>query len=145
MLHESVGFAYDINHWHSQNTPGQGTRNMTNFPFILKYALATSSIAAQARALAAGNTTDPVTQNKVRALVLSDALSFASAMWYYKRSGEAHTGCTALPGMAAGLQSATTARLGAVHHGVRGYDGDGGAAGGIPDHPDVLKVKADNY
>ncbi|KAJ7782470.1 hypothetical protein DFH07DRAFT_1010785 [Mycena maculata] len=110
MLFESGGFAFDINH--SLNTPGQGTRAELTFPFILEYALDTPSVAAQARALAGANATDPAavpadTENAIRALVLPDALSFASAMWFYKQSGAAKTGCTATPGMIAGLQRAT--------------------------------------
>ncbi|KAJ7467086.1 hypothetical protein FB451DRAFT_404902 [Mycena latifolia] len=105
MLFESGGFAFDINH--SLNTPGQGTRNLMTFPFILQYALDTPSVAAQAQALAAGGTTSPDTQNAIRALVLPDPLSFASAMWFYKQSGDVKMGCTATPGMVAGLQLAT--------------------------------------
>ncbi|KAJ6538830.1 hypothetical protein DFH09DRAFT_1323496 [Mycena vulgaris] len=105
MLFESGGFAFDINH--SLNTPGQGTRNLMNFPFILQYALDTPSVAAQAQSLAAAGTTSPDTQNAIRALVLPDPLSFASAMWFYTRSGDAKTGCVAMPGMVDGLQLAT--------------------------------------
>ncbi|KAJ7140497.1 hypothetical protein C8R43DRAFT_928463 [Mycena crocata] len=108
MLFESGGFKFDINH--SLNTPGQGTRNLMTFPFILEYALDTPSVAAQAQALAGGNAAaavPPDTQNAIRQLVLSDPLSFASAMWFYTQSGDAKTGCTATPGMVDGLQLAT--------------------------------------
>jgi hypothetical protein len=82
------------------------------FPFILQYALDTPSVAAQAQALVGANAANPGavapdTQNAVRALVLSDPLSFASGMWFYKQSGAAKTGCTATPGLVAGLQLAT--------------------------------------
>ncbi|KAJ6625389.1 hypothetical protein B0H10DRAFT_1783248 [Mycena sp. CBHHK59/15] len=110
MLFESGGFAFDINH--SLNTPGQGTRNLMTFPFILQYALETPSVADQAKALAGANLQSPSaippdTQNAIRALVLGDNLSFASAMWFYKQSGPAQTGCVATPGMVDGLQLAT--------------------------------------
>ncbi|KAF7357879.1 hypothetical protein MVEN_00834100 [Mycena venus] len=110
MLFESGGFEYNINHF--PGTPGQGTRNEMTFPFIFQYALDTPSIAAQARALAGTNDVDDIpadTRNAIRALVLPDRLSFASAMWFYKRSGDSKTGCTATPGMVAGLQHATLA------------------------------------
>ncbi|KAJ6594518.1 hypothetical protein B0H19DRAFT_919745 [Mycena capillaripes] len=110
MLFESGGFAFDINH--SLNTPGQGTRNEMTFPFILQYALDTPSTSAQAQALAGANVNNaaaipPDTQNAIRALVLTDPLSFASAMWFYTQSGPNKTGCTATPGMVAGLQLET--------------------------------------
>jgi hypothetical protein len=82
------------------------------FPFVLHYALDTPSVAAQAQALAGANVGNPAavpadTENAIRALVLSDPLSFASAMWFYTQSGAAKTGCTATPGMVDGLRLAT--------------------------------------
>ncbi|KAJ7680958.1 hypothetical protein DFH06DRAFT_1164631 [Mycena polygramma] len=82
------------------------------FPFILQYALDTPSVAAQAQALAGANVNNPAaipadTENAIRALVLTDQLSFASAMWFYTQSGPNQTGCTATAGMVAGLQAAT--------------------------------------
>ncbi|KAJ7624142.1 hypothetical protein B0H17DRAFT_963938 [Mycena rosella] len=84
MLFESGGFEFDINH--SLNTPVQWTRNLMTFPFILQYALDTPSVAAQAQALVGATAVDavaPDTRNAVRALVLPDPLSVASAMWFY--------------------------------------------------------------
>ncbi|KAF7305791.1 hypothetical protein HMN09_00732900 [Mycena chlorophos] len=112
MIFESGGFAFDINH--SQNNPGQGTRNEMNFPFILEYALETPRVAAQAKALAGPNITDPsavppTTQNAIRALVLPDDLSFASAMWFYTRSGASETGCIDIPDMVSGLRNESLA------------------------------------
>ncbi|KAJ7162171.1 hypothetical protein C8R46DRAFT_1103752 [Mycena filopes] len=110
MIFETNNFEFDINH--SLNTPGQGTRNLMTFPFILQYALDTPSVAVQAQRLVGANddpSTIPAdTQNEIRALVLQpDILSFSSAMWFYTHSGLDKTGCTTTPGMVDGLKSAT--------------------------------------
>ncbi|KAJ6507335.1 hypothetical protein C8R47DRAFT_966835 [Mycena vitilis] len=90
MLFESGGLAFDINHtrWTPRAWP-------------------------QAQALAGVNVNNPAaipadTENAIRALVLTDQLSFASAMWFYTQSGPNKTGCTATAGMVAGLQAATS-------------------------------------
>ncbi|KAF7315941.1 hypothetical protein MIND_00110900 [Mycena indigotica] len=107
IIFESVGFAFDINH--SENNPGQGTRNQMNFPFILEYALDTPRVAKEAQALLGPYIDNPsaipsATKNAIRELVLADDLSFASAMWFYTRRGPKQTGCLEIPGMVEGLQ-----------------------------------------
>ncbi|KAJ7879540.1 hypothetical protein B0H14DRAFT_2436161 [Mycena olivaceomarginata] len=112
ILFESGGFEYNMNHFPAPGRPGQGTRNMMMFPFIFQYALDTPSVALQAQALAGTNDVNDIpsdTQNAIRALVLPDHLSFASAMWFYTKSGDSKTGCTATPGMVDGLRLATLA------------------------------------
>ena len=87
-----------------------GTRNEMMFPFILQYALDTPSVGTQAQALAGTDEVDdipPDTRNAIRALILTDQLSFASAMWFYTQSGDSKTGCTTTPGMVDELQLAT--------------------------------------
>ena len=84
-------------------------RNMMTFPFIAKYALETPDVAGKVATIAPGisaamsfdqlNQTPPDTMNAVRALVLRDDLSFASAAWFLR------TKCT--PDIATGLASAT--------------------------------------
>ncbi|KAJ7049927.1 hypothetical protein C8F01DRAFT_1001453 [Mycena amicta] len=91
MIFESGGFAFDINQ---------------------SYALDTPSVADMAKALAGANITNPSaippdTENAIRVLVLADDLSFASAMWFYKRSGDSKTGCIEIPGMVEGLKNAS--------------------------------------
>ncbi|EEB93267.1 hypothetical protein MPER_08104 [Moniliophthora perniciosa FA553] len=85
MSFETGGFAFNINHF-----PGP---------------------AQQALDLAGPDPNDPSitddTKNAVRELVLGDDLSFASAAWFYKESGEAKTGCTANADVVQGLQAET--------------------------------------
>jgi hypothetical protein len=81
-------------------------------PFIFQYALDTPSVGLQAQTLAGPNDVNEIplhTQNTIRALVLPDHLSFASAMWFYTKSGDSKTGCTASPGMVDELRLATLA------------------------------------
>jgi hypothetical protein len=114
MAFETNDFQFDRNHFPAPGRPGQGTRNLMMYPFVLDYALDTPSVAAQAQVVSQGkNGTDPTvsddTKNAVLALVLVDDLSFASAMWFYKRSGPQKTGCAANATIVQGLQSQTRA------------------------------------
>ncbi|KAJ3866090.1 hypothetical protein EV359DRAFT_72010 [Lentinula novae-zelandiae] len=91
MSFESGGFQFNINHF--PGNPGQGTRNLMEFPSV--------------------NLPDE-TKNIIRAVVLGDGLSFASAMWFYTQSratqlGQPGQGCLKLPGMVQGLQAQTQA------------------------------------
>jgi hypothetical protein len=84
---------------------------MMTFPFIAKYALETPDVAGKVASIAPGingnmsfdqlNQTPANVMNDVRALVLRDDLSFASAAWFLR------TKCT--PDIASGLASATAA------------------------------------
>jgi len=89
MAFETGGFVFDVNKFPGR--PGQGTRNLMLFPFILKYALETPEVAPKVAQVAPGltansdpNAVAPDTMNAVRALVLGDDLSFASAAWFLK-------------------------------------------------------------
>jgi len=108
MVFETGDFKFERNHFPAPGRPGQGTRDLMEFPFILAYALDTPSTAANATALVGTNATPSNdTMNAVLALVLPDDLSFASAAWFYKRSGSNHTGCS--DDIVQGLQAGTEA------------------------------------
>lgn len=84
---------------------------MMSFTFVLEYALDTTAVASQTLALVGADPSIPDitadTQNAVRSLVLTDKLSFASAMWFYTQSGPDKVGCTGDQAMVDGLQAAT--------------------------------------
>jgi len=102
MAFETGGFMFDRNHFPAPGNPGQGTRNLMQFNFVLQYALDTPAVAAEAQSLAPDptNVSDDV-KNQVLALVLPDTLSFASAAWFLKASG------TCSQSVVDGLQSGT--------------------------------------
>jgi len=91
MAFETGGFVFDTN---QAGNPGQGTRNLMQFNFVLKYVLETPSVAGQVGQIVPGlNENSPADvvnnvpadkKNAIRALVLEDNLSFASAAWFLK-------------------------------------------------------------
>jgi len=103
MAFESGNFVFDVNV--SPGRPGQGTRNMMLFDFILPYAVQFNSSAVHAIrpdlniSSTAADVPDDTQKNTIRATVLADTLSFASAAWFLR------THCS--PQIAIGLQSAT--------------------------------------
>jgi len=105
MSFETGDFQFDRNHFPAPGNPGQGTRNLMQFPNVLAYALNTTSTAAQAQSLVPDpsdvNVSDD-TKNAVLALMLPDDLSFASAAWFYT------TNC-AQESIVSGLQAGTEA------------------------------------
>ncbi|KAK1228379.1 hypothetical protein PQX77_008588 [Marasmius sp. AFHP31] len=109
MCFETGNFVFNINHFPGR--PGQGTRNMMMFPFVHQYAVDTPSTSEQALALAGPDPNSPSitndTMNAVRALVLGDELSFASASWFYKSSGPEKKGCTEDAAVVEGLKAGT--------------------------------------
>ncbi|KAJ3828158.1 hypothetical protein F5880DRAFT_1007839 [Lentinula raphanica] len=126
MSFESGGFQFNINH--SPGNPGQGTRNLMEFPSVYEYALSTPYLFTQTLALIPNlkhNKTASYislsslpsklsnkTKNAIRAVVLGDGLSFGSAMWFYTQSGATRVGqpgpgCLQMPGMVEGLQAQT--------------------------------------
>ncbi|KAJ4488869.1 hypothetical protein C8J55DRAFT_423313 [Lentinula edodes] len=128
MSFESGGFQFNINHF--PGNPGQGTRNLMEFPSVYQYALSTPFLSKQTLALipnikhnkstcnislsSLSNNLPDKTKNVIRAVVLGDGLSFASAMWFYTQSGATQIGqpgpgCLKLPGMVQGLQAQTEA------------------------------------
>jgi len=89
MAFESADFTANINHFPGR--PGQGTKAMLNFPFIYAYALAQPELSTQVMQLSGDavdmNNLDGVpdeTQTAIRALVLPDKYTFASASYYMK-------------------------------------------------------------
>jgi hypothetical protein len=84
MAFESGHFKFDTN---LGGTPGQGTRNMMMFNFILPYALEFNSDAVRAvrsDLTASSNDVSDDQKNAIRATVLGDDLSFASAAWFLR-------------------------------------------------------------
>jgi len=103
MAFESGNFIFDVNQFPGR--PGQGTRNMMMFDFILPYALQYNrkavlairpDLTAQSTAADVPSDTE---KNAIRATVLDDTLSFASAAWFLR------TKCPAQ--IAAGLKTAS--------------------------------------
>lgn len=84
---ESGSFRFQTN---QAGNPGQGTRNLMNFPFIYAYALDTPVKKDTALQLVPQGTdlssVSADVKNQVRALVLDDDLDFASAAWFLTRS-----------------------------------------------------------
>jgi hypothetical protein len=77
------------------------------FPFVYQYALSKPFLTNQTRAIIPNVNSSSIsstTKNALRALVLPDSLSFASAMWFYTQSGAQGQGCLEMPGMVQGLQ-----------------------------------------
>jgi len=103
MAFESGNFAFDVNVFPGR--PGQGTRNMMMFDFILPYALQYNRSAVRAirsdlsPSSRASDVTDDAQKNAIRATVLDDTLSFASAAWFLR------THCSSQ--IATGLKSET--------------------------------------
>jgi len=103
MAFESGNFVFDVNVFPGR--PGQGTRNMMMFDFILPYAVQYSREAVHAirpdlnSTSTAADVPDDAQKNAIRATVLDDTLSFASAAWFLR------THCS--PQIAVGLKSAT--------------------------------------
>jgi len=103
MAFESGNFVFDVNAFPGR--PGQGTRNMMMFDFILPYALQFNRTAVLAirpdlttQSTAADVPSDEE-RNAIRATVLGDDLSFGSAAWFLR------TKCSSQ--IAIGLRSAT--------------------------------------
>ncbi|KIK69393.1 hypothetical protein GYMLUDRAFT_152604 [Collybiopsis luxurians FD-317 M1] len=111
MSFESGGFQFNVNHFPGR--PGQGTRNLMEFPSVYQYALSKPFLTHQTLALVPNHTVNNYaaltnnTKNAILSLVLSDNLSFASAMWFYTQSGSKERGCLDMPGMVQGLQAQT--------------------------------------
>jgi LysM repeat protein len=117
MAFETGGFVFDINKFPGR--PGQGTRNLMMFPFILKYAFETPEVAPKVAQVAPGvtantdpNSVAPDTQNAIRALVLGDDLSFASASWFLKTKCDARFSSDLKSGTQASYESYLTGCIG---------------------------------
>jgi LysM repeat protein len=117
MAFETGGFVFDTNQFPGR--PGQGTRNMMLFPFILKYALETPEVAPKVAQVAPGltassnpDTVAPDTMNAVRALVLQDDLSFASASWFLKTKCDGRFSSDLKSGTQAAYESYLTGCIG---------------------------------
>jgi hypothetical protein len=97
ILFETGGLKANRNHFPTPGNPGQGTRNLMNFPFIFKYTLDIPALAPLAEATLPGLTrdstfdqltaVDPAMKNAILNLVLDEPNSAASAAWFLKQSG----------------------------------------------------------
>ncbi|KAH8593665.1 hypothetical protein B0O99DRAFT_515270 [Bisporella sp. PMI_857] len=84
MALESGEFKYNINHFPEPGRPGQGTRNMQMPQYNLEYAQ--SVLPADVAKITSSTTANGLSDddlNAIRALVLPDKYSFASAAWFY--------------------------------------------------------------
>jgi hypothetical protein len=103
MAFESGSFQFDVNVFPGR--PGQGTRNMMMFDFILPYAFEFNAPAVlQVRDNLTGSSKpedvpNPDERNRILATVLGDELSFGSAAWFLREQ------CG--PEIAQGLQAGT--------------------------------------
>ncbi|KAH7101428.1 hypothetical protein BKA62DRAFT_618935 [Auriculariales sp. MPI-PUGE-AT-0066] len=104
ILFETGSLKYDRNHFPEPGRPGQGTRNLMMWPGVYQYATTLAETSAEAMSLAPSQDAagDDV-KNQVRALVLKDEFSFASAAWYYK------TNCGDKQDIVDGLKAGTQA------------------------------------
>jgi hypothetical protein len=85
IAYETDDFKYNINHY--PGNPGQGTRNMQMANFNLEYALSIPALVGQVQAITTQTTTTSGLSddqlNAIRALVLPDQYTWASAAWFY--------------------------------------------------------------
>jgi hypothetical protein len=82
---ETGDFKYDINHYPAPGRPGQGTRNMQMPSYNLMYAKSIPALAGPLAAITTASSTDGLSDdqlNAIRALVLPDEYSWASAAWF---------------------------------------------------------------
>jgi hypothetical protein len=80
---ETADFKYNINHYPGR--AGQGTRNMQMAQYNLEYALSIPALEPQVKAITTAISTAGLTDsqlNAIRALVLPDQYSWASAAWF---------------------------------------------------------------
>ncbi|RDW88159.1 hypothetical protein BP6252_00191 [Coleophoma cylindrospora] len=86
VAYETGDFKYSTNHFPSPGRPGQGTRNMQMATYNLLYAQSISALSTQVAAITTATTTAGLSDdelNAIRALVLPDQYSWASAAWFY--------------------------------------------------------------
>jgi hypothetical protein len=85
IAYETGDFKYNINHYPAPGRPGQGTRNMQMANYNLLYAKSIPSLASQLSAITTSSSTNGLSDdqlNAIRALVLPDEYSWASAAWF---------------------------------------------------------------
>ena len=108
---ETGDFKYNINHYPGR--AGQGTRNMQMPDFNLQYALSIPALVGQVQAITSATTSTAGLSddqlNAIRALVLPDEYTWASAAWFYT------TKCASIRSQVqAGGQAGLEAYLGCV-------------------------------
>ncbi|RFU33600.1 hypothetical protein B7463_g2743, partial [Scytalidium lignicola] len=83
IAYETDDFKYNINHY--PGNPGQGTRNMQMASYNLMYAQSISELQQSLASITTASTTGGLSSdqlNDIRALVLPDQYSWASAAWF---------------------------------------------------------------
>ncbi|KAL3427642.1 hypothetical protein PVAG01_01151 [Phlyctema vagabunda] len=82
---ESGDFQFAKNHFPAPGRPGQGTRNMQMANYNLQYAASIAELKAPLAAITTATSTEGLSDddlNAIRALVLDDRYSWASAAWF---------------------------------------------------------------
>jgi hypothetical protein len=113
IAYETGDFKYNINHYPAPGRPGQGTRNMQMANYNFLYAKSIPALASQLGAITTSSSTSGLSDdqlNAIRALVLPDMYSWASAAWFLASQCTASTRAA----MQAGGQSGYTAYLSCV-------------------------------
>jgi hypothetical protein len=85
IAYETGDFKYNINHYPAPGRPGQGTRDMQMANYNLLYAQSIPALSSQLSAITTSSSTNGLSDdqlNDVRALVLTDEYSWASAAWF---------------------------------------------------------------
>jgi hypothetical protein len=85
IAYEAGDFKYNINHYPAPGRPGQGTRNMQMPNYNLMYARSIPALASKLSAITTATSTSGLSDdqlNAIRALVLPDNYSWASAVWF---------------------------------------------------------------
>jgi hypothetical protein len=122
IAYETGDFKYNINHYPAPGRAGQGTRNMQMPNYNLMYARSIPALASKLSAITTATSTSGLSDdqlNAIRALVLPDDYSWASAAWFLTSQCSASTRIALQAGGQAGYAaylscvgtSATTDRL----------------------------------
>lgn len=110
IAYETDEFKYNINHY--PGNPGQGTRNMQMASYNLQYAKSIPELQGPLSSITTGSTTSGLSNdqlNDIRALVLPDQYSWASAAWFLTSQCE-----SSRPAIQAGGQSGFEAYMACV-------------------------------
>ncbi|PVH77848.1 hypothetical protein DL98DRAFT_550409 [Cadophora sp. DSE1049] len=109
---ESGDFKYNTNHFPAPGRPGQGTRAMFMANYVLLYARSIPELADKLNAITTASTVDGLSDDKlnaIRALVLPDEYTWASAAWFLT------TQCASIrPALQTGSQAGYEAYMGCL-------------------------------
>jgi hypothetical protein len=85
IAYETGDFKYNINHYPAPGRPGQGTRNMQMANYNFLYAKSIPALSSKLSAITTASSTSGLSDdqlNAIRATVLPDEYSWASAAWF---------------------------------------------------------------